>query len=222
MLFFYLILATFVFSIWTQKQVKDNFDTYSKQITKGGQTGAEVARKILHREGIYNVTVERTDGTLTDHYDPKDQTIRLSKSVYDSASVAAVGVAAHECGHALQYAKGYAPARMRTGIVPLTSIGSRFSMPLILAGMIFSISGLIDIGVMLFALVVIFQLVTLPVEFNASGRALGVLADSHMLTEEELPASKKVLTTAAMTYVAALAVSMTQFFRLLTMSRRRR
>jgi Zn-dependent membrane protease YugP len=185
-------------------------------------TSADAAVEVLRKSGIGNVKVERVKGNLTDHFDPKTNTIRLSENVYDAPTVVAVGVAAHEAGHAVQYAKGYVPMKARAAIIPVTSIGSKMSMPMIIMGLLMGMPGLINLGIVLFGAVVLFQLVTLPVEFNASSRAIEILADSGMLTAEELPGSKKVLSAAAMTYVAALATSLAQLIRLVAMSKRRR
>jgi Zn-dependent membrane protease YugP len=171
---------------------------------------------------VYNVQIERVAGSLSDHLDPRTNVIRLSENVYDTDSVAAVGVAAHEAGHAIQYAAAYAPIKIRAAIIPVTNIGSRLSVPLILMGMIFGMTGLINIGIILFGAVVVFQLITLPVEFNASRRAVTVLGESGLLSGDELSGSKKVLSAAALTYVGALALSLAQLIRLISISQRRR
>jgi len=201
--------------------VKSSFKKYSKQRTNNGMTGADAALHVLRQAGIDNVRIERIHGNLTDHFDPRDNVIRLSDSVYDAPSVAAVGVAAHEAGHAVQYSASYVPMKIRSAIIPVTSIGSQMAMPIVLLGILFSFPGLINIGILLFGAVVVFQLITLPVEFNASRRAINALRETGLLTAEELPASKKVLTAAAMTYVGALAVSLAQMLRLIMMTRRR-
>ncbi len=212
-----LVLPMVVFALIAQFSVNSTFDRYSKKMTMRGITGAESAKMILDANGLSSVRIERVAGKLTDHYDPKANVIRLSQAVYDSSSVAAVGVAAHEAGHAVQYAKGYFPIKLRAAIIPVTNIGSRLSIPLILIGLLFagsSMEMLAYIGVALFSLTTVFQLVTLPVEFNASRRAISALKSSYRFESEEISASSKVLRAAAMTYVAALAVSLAQLLRL--------
>jgi len=220
-LYLVLVLPTVLFALWAQFKVKSSFKKYSRQRTNNGLTGADAALQVLRQAGIDNVRIERIHGNLTDHFDPRDNVIRLSDSVYDAPSVAAVGVAAHEAGHAIQYSASYVPMKIRSAIIPVTSVGSRMAMPLVLLGIIFSFPGLINIGILLFGAVVVFQLITLPVEFNASRRAINTLHETGLLTAEELPASKKVLTAAALTYVGALAVSLAQMLRLILMTRRR-
>ncbi|MCL2772835.1 MAG: zinc metallopeptidase [Oscillospiraceae bacterium] len=221
-LYLYLVLPALIFSIWAQSRVTGSFKKYSAQRTVNGITGAEAAREVLRRAGVSDVQIQRVSGNLTDNFDPRTNVIRLSEKVYDAASVAAVGVAAHEAGHAVQYAIGYSPMKVRSAIIPVTNIGSKLSIPLVLLGIIFSMPGLIDIGIILFGAVVVFQLVTLPVEFNASRRAIEVLSESGLLTGDELPSAKKVLSAAALTYVGALAVSLAQLIRLIAISRNRR
>lgn len=221
-LYIYLVLPALLFALWAQHQVTSSFKKYSKQNTIGGLTGVGAAEQILLEAGITGVKIERVKGNLTDHYDPRSNTIRLSESVYDSTSIAAVGVAAHEAGHAVQYSRGYVPMKVRSKIVPVTQFGSMLSMPLIITGLLMSMPGLINIGILLFGTVVIFQLITLPVEFNASKHAIAVLSDGGVLTKDELPCTKKVLSAAAMTYVAALATSLAQLIRLLSLSKRRK
>jgi Zn-dependent membrane protease YugP len=223
-----LVLPMVVFAMIAQFSVTSTFDRYSKKLTMRGITGEESARMILNANGLSSVRIERVAGKLSDHYDPRANVIRLSSEVYDGKSVAAVGVAAHEAGHAVQYAKGYFPIKLRAAIIPVTNIGSRLSIPLILIGLLFSgssMEALAYIGVALFSLTTVFQLVTLPVEFNASRRAISALKDSHRFEKEEIAASRKVLSAAAMTYVAALAVSLAQLLRLVLIvggGRRRR
>ena len=201
----YLILIpAILFSLWAQSQVKNTYARYSKAFA--GLTGEEAARMVLEMNGVTGVTIEPVAGELTDHFDPKTNTIRLSRGVYDVTSVAAVGVAAHEAGHAVQYAVGYSPIKIRTAIIPVTQIGSYLSWPLLL----------------MFCAVVAFQLVTLPVEFNASNRALEALGASGYLKEEQLDGAGKVLRAAAMTYVAALAQAVSQLLRLLLIANRNR
>ena len=209
-----LVIPAMIFSMWAQARVNSTFKKYSQQRTYSGMTGYEAARRILAANGLYNVQVERVAGNLTDHYDPKTNVIRLSDSVFGSNSVAAVGVAAHEAGHAVQYAQNYAPIRLRSAIIPVTNIGSQLSIPLVLIGFFMGMDGLVNIGLLLFATVAFFQLVTLPVEFNASRRAVNALEMSGSIGDEELYGVKKVLSAAAMTYVAALAVAVANLLRL--------
>lgn len=209
-----LVIPAMIFSMWAQAKVNSTFKKYSQQRTYSGMTGYEAARRILAANGLYNVQVERVAGNLTDHYDPKTNVIRLSDSVFSSNSVAAVGVAAHEAGHAVQYAQNYAPIKLRSAIIPVTNIGSQLSIPLVLIGAFMGMDPLINIGLLLFATVAVFQLVTLPVEFNASRRAVNALEMSGSIGDEELYGVKKVLGAAAMTYVAALAVAVANLLRL--------
>ncbi len=218
-----LVLPAVIFSLWASASVNSTFKKYSQQRSLCGMTGADAARRVLDANGLQNVRIEHIAGELTDHYDPSANVIRLSDAVYDNPSTAAIGVAAHEAGHAIQHAVGYAPIKIRTAIVPLTNIGSKLSMPLILAGLLLAaVSGLGDLGYMLamagvicFSLCVVFQLVTLPTEFNASNRALAAIRDCGLLNKEELAGSRKVLRAAAMTYVAALATAIMQLLRLI-------
>lgn len=217
----YLILIpAILFSLWAQSQVKNTYARYSKAFA--GLTGEEAARMVLEMNGVTGVTIEPVAGELTDHFDPKTNTIRLSRGVYDVTSVAAVGVAAHEAGHAVQYAVGYSPIKIRTAIIPVTQIGSYLSWPLLLIGLLMGSETLAMAGVLLFCAVVAFQLVTLPVEFNASNRALEALGASGYLKEEQLDGAGKVLRAAAMTYVAALAQAVSQLLRLLLIANRNR
>lgn len=217
----YLILIpAILFSLWAQSQVKNTYARYSKAFA--GLTGEEAARMVLEMNGVTGVTIEPVAGELTDHFDPKTNTIRLSRGVYDVTSVAAVGVAAHEAGHAVQYAVGYSPIKIRTAIIPVTQIGSYLSWPLLLIGLLMGSQTLAMAGVLLFCAVVAFQLVTLPVEFNASNRALEALGASGYLKEEQLDGAGKVLRAAAMTYVAALAQAVSQLLRLLLIANRNR
>lgn len=214
-----LVLPALILSIWASASVKTTFKKYSKVQNRAGLTGAEVARRILCENDLYDVRVVHTMGSLTDHYDPKARVIRLSDSTYSSTSSSAIGVAAHEAGHAIQHAKGYIPLKLRNAIVPVTNIGSRLSMPLILIGILLSafsevFAWFAYVGVACFSLCAIFQLLTLPTEFNASRRALKNIKEGGFLTAEEAIGAKKVLRAAAMTYVAALAVSLTQLLRL--------
>ena len=217
-----LVMPALVFSIWASARVNTTFEKYSKQNSMRRMTGAQAAERVLRANGIYNVKIEKIRGNLTDHYDPKANVIRLSEAVHDSVSTAAIGVAAHEAGHAVQHAQNYAPVKIRTAIVPITNIGSKLSIPLIFLGILLSYMGsqyalIAYAGVAAFGLCVVFQLVTLPTEFNASSRALVAIEQCGILSQDELKGSKKVLTAAALTYVAALAVTLMQFLRLFLM-----
>ena len=216
-----LLLVATVFSVWASIKVNTTFKKYSSVRPASGITGAEAACRVLDANGLYNVRIERIPGNLTDHFDPRSNVIRLSESVYGASSASAIGVAAHEAGHAVQYANGYVPLTLRNAIIPVTNIGSRLAMPLILLGILFASAGtqfiyIAYIGVACFALSTLFQLLTLPTEFNASRRALDSIESSGLLRGEELSAAGKVLSAAALTYVAALAVSLLQLLRLLS------
>lgn len=221
--YYYLILVipALLISMWAQFKVQSTFNKYSKINASRGYTAAQITRTILDDNGLYSVSIERVSGNLTDHYDPKANVIRLSDSVYNSTSVAAIGVAAHETGHAIQHAKQYVPIKIRSAVIPLSQIGSSLSMPLILLGLVFSFRPLVIGGIILFSLVSVFQLVTLPVEFNASRRALDTLENREYLYGEELSGARKTLSAAAMTYVAALLVSLMQLLRLVLLFGRR-
>lgn len=213
-----LALIGLVISLFASWRVNSTFAKYSKVASYSGMTGAMAAERILQSQGIYDVTIEHVSGKLSDHYDPRKKVLRLSDSTYNSNSVAAVGVAAHECGHAIQHAKGYAPLSIRGALVPLASIGSNLGYILVIIGLFFTAntgSLLITIGLIAFSMAVLFQLVTLPVEFNASSRAMVLLEQQGILGGEEIKKTKKVLGAAAMTYVAAAATSMLQLLRLL-------
>ena len=214
-----LVVPAFVLALWAQIKVKSTYKKYSAVRNSRGLTGAQAAARVLFSHGINNVQIERVSGTLTDHFDPRSNVIRLSEGVYDSTSVAAVGIACHEAGHAVQYAKSYAPIRLRNAILPACNIGSRLGLPMAIIGLMIWRTGfgeyLFWIGLLLYALVAFFQLVTLPVEFNASRRALQAIDDGGMLAGDEYRGAKKVLTAAALTYVAALAVSLANLLRLL-------
>ena len=220
-----LIIPAMILAMIAQTKVTSTFNKYSQTPSRRGYTGADVARQLLLSAGITDVSVELVRGSLTDHYDPKNKVLRLSESVFGSNSIAAVGVAAHETGHAIQHNQGYAPLSFRTAIYPVVNIGSKISMPLIILGLFFSFfSGsilLLKIGIILFAAVVLFQLVTLPVEFNASSRALKLLGEYNYLSDDELKLAKKVLSAAALTYVAAAAVAVANLLRLLVILGRR-
>lgn len=211
-----LVLIGAVLSMWASARVQSTFRKYSSVRSRTNMTGAEAAKRLLNSQGIYDVTVESISGQLTDHYDPRTKTLRLSDSVYGSASVSAIGVAAHECGHAIQDNVGYAPLRMRAAFVPVVNFGSQLSWPLILLGVIIGGVGspIVNIGIWMFVLVVLFQLITLPVEFNASRRAVVLLDQVGILQGEEVGQTRKVLGAAALTYVAAAATSILQLLRL--------
>ncbi|MBR6559029.1 MAG: zinc metallopeptidase [Clostridia bacterium] len=220
------VIIAAIFSLVMSFRVKSTFSKYSAVRLPSGMTGAEAARRVLDSHGLRDVRIERVSGDLTDHFDPRTNVIRLSDSVYGASTAAAVGVAAHEAGHAVQHSRHYFPLKIRNAMVPITNIGSRLSTPLILLGIVFSSSGshfigIAYLGIALFSLSVLFQLLTLPTEFNASKRAITSLRESGMLSGSELTASKKVLSAAAMTYVAATAVAITQFLRLLSIVSRR-
>lgn len=218
-----LVLIGVVLSLLASSKVKRTYARYSKERSMSGMTGAQAAQRILNAAGIYDVTIQHVSGNLTDHYDPKNKTLNLSDAVYGNVSVAAVGVAAHECGHAVQHDRGYMPLKLRSALVPAANLGANISWPLILLGLILGGSGmLIQIGIALFSLSVAFQLVTLPVEFNASGRAVKMLEETNILYGDELTKTKKVLSAAALTYVAAAASSILQLLRLVLLYGRRR
>ncbi len=225
-----ILIPCLILSYWASSNVNSTFAKYSKQISARRITGAEAARRVLLANGVSGVGIQRVTGNLTDHYDPKSNVIRLSDSVYDNPSTAAIGVACHEAGHAVQYAQHYAPIRLRSAIVPVTNLGSRLAMPLIMLGIVMTgmsyvFYNLVYVGIACFSLSLVFQLVTLPVEFNASRRALRAIEDGQLLTEEELAGARKTLRAAAMTYVAATAVAAAQLLRLLMIfggNRRRR
>ena len=220
-----LVLIGAVLSLAASGMVSRTFSKYSKMRNMRGITGAEAAERVLHSAGIYDVKVERVAGNLTDHYDPRTKVLRLSDSVYSQASVAAVGVAAHECGHAIQHAKGYAPLALRSTLVPIANFGSKIAWPLILIGFLFNSETsmlLINIGIIAFSAAVLFQLVTLPVEFNASNRAIRMIAGTGMIQGEENQAAKKVLNAAALTYVASAATAILQLLRIIILAGGRR
>ena len=217
-----LAILSFIISLVVQINMNSTFTKFSKIRNNKGLTGADVAIRILNSKGLYNVQVERVSGKLTDHFDPKSNVVRLSESTYDSNSIAAIGVAAHECGHAIQHFEGYAPIKLRSGIAKFTQASSMISYALILIGVIFESFNLITIGIAFFAVVAFFQLVTLPVEFNASARALSVLTDYGIIDNAEKISVKKVLGAAALTYVAALVTSILYIIRLLALRGRSR
>lgn len=228
MMFFYdyywLVLIPVIVAMLASANVNSTYKKYERVRNSRGLTGEMAARKILDANGLYNVRIEHISGNLSDHFDPRSNVVRLSDSTYASASVAAVGVAAHEVGHAIQYAKGYAPMKLRSAVIPLTNIGSTLSYPLVLIGLIFNSAlgdFLINAGIILFLAVVVFQFATLFVEFNASSRAMKTLENDHILEGNELSMSRKVLTAAALTYVAALFTAIVNLLRLLLIAGRR-
>jgi Zn-dependent membrane protease YugP len=217
-----LVIFAFVLTLIASGGIKRTFSKYNEVRNARGMTGADAARMILNRNGLSNVAIERVSGDLTDHFDPRTNVLRLSDSTYASDSVAAVGVAAHEAGHAIQHADGYTPIRVRNAIVPVVNISSNLALPLFFVGVILGNSLFANIGIVLFSAALIFQLITLPVEFNASRRAISILGESNMLYEDELKQTKKVLSAAAMTYVAGVAASLLQLLRLVLIANRHR
>lgn len=217
-----LVLPCLILSLWASSNVNSTFKRYSRQFSSRRITGAEAAQRVLSANGIRGVRIDRVSGNLTDHFDPKTNVIRLSDDVFNSTSTAAIGVACHEAGHAVQYAEGYLPIKLRAAIIPVTNFGSRLAMPLILLGLLFSYVGsfsytLVYLGIACFGLSLVFQLVTLPVEFNASRRALSAIEQSGILTTEEQKGAKKTLWAAALTYVAATATALAQLLRLIVL-----
>ena len=233
-LYIILVMPAVLFALFASMKVNTTFDRYQKQLSRQHVTGAEAARRVLDANGLYNVSIRTVSGKLSDHYDPRDNTVYLSEAVHNSTSTAAIGVAAHEAGHAIQHAENYFPIKIRAAIIPVTNIGSRLAIPLVLIGLLLaavSENGGVGLllayaGVICFALTAVFQLVTLPTEFNASSRAMKALEQGSLLDRDELLGARKVLSAAAMTYVAALAVSLAQLLRILILvsgsSRRRR
>ena len=215
-----LVLIGAVISLFASMRVKTTFHKYAKVRSRSNMTGAQAAQRVLNSAGIYDVRIQHVAGDLTDHYDPRNKTLNLSDSVYGSASVAAVGVAAHECGHAIQHQQGYSPLNLRSALVPVANLGSTAAWPLIILGILFGGAGslLCKIGILLFSAAVLFQIVTLPVEFNASARAVRILGDTGILSEQELPYTKKVLKAAALTYVAGAAAAILQLLRLVLLA----
>ena len=220
-----LVLIGVVICLAASAKMRSTFSRYSRIRNHSGMTGREAAEQVLHRAGIYDVRVEHVSGNLTDHYDPRSKVLRLSDATYGSASVAAVGVAAHECGHAIQLATGYAPLAFRSALVPVANFGSTIAWPLILIGLLFNSQSsvlFLNLGILAFSLAVLFQIVTLPVEFNASSRAIRMLSGNGMLYEDEVQATRKVLTAAALTYVAGAASAILQLLRIILISNSRR
>lgn len=221
-----LVLPCILLSLWASSNVNSTFKKYSTQYSYRRITGADAAQRVLAANGVRGVRIERVSGNLTDHYDPRTNVIRLSDSVYSSTSTAAIGVACHEAGHAVQYAQSYAPIRIRAAIIPLTNFGSKIAMPLILMGILFTFLGefsntLVYLGIAAFGLSLVFQIVTLPVEFNASRRAMQAIESTGILSEEEQQGARKTLKAAALTYVAATAVALAQLLRLIAIFGRR-
>ena len=215
---YWMVIVGMIISMLASAKVKSAFNKYSKVRSMSGMTGAQVAERILNSQGIYDVSVQRVAGSLTDHYNPSTKVVNLSETVYSSTSVAAIGVAAHECGHAIQHAKGYVPLSLRTAIVPVANISSKIAWPLLFVGLLInsrSSMTFIYAGIICFSLALIFQIVTLPVEFNASARALKLLTSNGILSDDEVCKTRKVLTAAALTYVAAVAASILQILRIL-------
>lgn len=222
--YFILLIIAMIFAGSAQMKVSRTFNQYSRVPNRKGLSGAEVATQMLHNAGIFDVQVERVAGNLTDHYDPRTKTLRLSSGVYDSRSIAALGVAAHETGHAIQHDRGYVFLALRSMMVPLSNLGSTLAFPLIFIGLLFggqSADLWITLGILFYALAVLFTVITLPVEFNASSRALRLLEDQYFLDSDEIGGARKVLSAAAMTYVAAAAVAILQLLRLIAIFGRR-
>lgn len=213
-----LLIPAMILAMYAQMKVNSTYHHYSQIASQRGMTGADVARYILNKNGLYDIPIERVQGQLSDHYDPRSRVVRLSQGVYDSTSIAALGVAAHEVGHAIQHDTGYMPLYIRNTIIPITQIGSYVSIPLLILGILVSSPRLVELGILLFTAIVFFQLITLPVEFNASRRAVAVLGDEAILTADELVGTKKVLSAAALTYVAAAVTAVFQLLRLLIIS----
>ena len=225
-----LVLPCVLLSLWASSSVNATFNKYAKQFSRRGITGAQAAERVLRQNGVSGVRIQRVEGNLTDHFDPRTNVIRLSDSVYSSTSTAAIGVACHEAGHAVQYAQHYGPIKLRAAIIPITNIGSKLAMPLILIGLLLAVAENVSftfvyLGIACFGLSLVFQLVTLPVEFNASRRAMQAIESANLLTEEEQRGAKKTLKAAALTYVAATATALAQLLRLILLfggNRRRR
>lgn len=214
-IYWIVLIPVLLLSIYAQFKVSSSFNRYSQVRNRRGVTGAQAAYEVLKAHGVFDVGIRPCRGNLTDHYDPRDNTIYLSESVYNAATVAAVGVAAHEAGHAVQYAVGYGPVRVRTAIIPVTQFGSKFAFVALMAGLVLYSQPMFALGIVLFGATTVFQLVTLPVEFDASARALGTIDGTYLLDGEERKGAKKVLTAAALTYVAALLMSLVQLLRYL-------
>ncbi len=214
---YFLVIVSLILASFASANVNNQFKKYSTVLSQRGITGRMAAEQVLRNAGVYDISIEPVQGSLTDHYDPRENVIRLSDNVFDSSSIAAIGIAAHEAGHAIQYASGYGPIKLRNAIIPITNIGATLSWPLIIIGMLSSsLNMLTMVGALLFLVVVFFQMVTLPVEFDASYRGMNSIAALQLLNAEEMEGTKKVLQAAALTYVAALAASIAQFLRILS------
>ena len=222
---YFLVLIGVVLSLLASAKVKSTFNKYSRVRNSRGMTGAQAAEQVLHGAGIYDVRIEHVSGNLSDHYDPRNKVLRLSDSVYGQSSVAAVGVAAHECGHAIQHANGYSPLKFRNVLVPVANFGAQIAWPLIVIGLLINRESswyIMMAGIIAFSLAVLFQIITLPVEFNASGRAIRILEETGMMVDDELRGARKVLSAAALTYVASAASSVLQLLRLVLLTGGRR
>ncbi len=228
MLFYYdptywlMLLPVLLITIYAQAKVSSNFSRYSKVTNRRYLTGAQAAEAVLRQHGVYDVRIERVRGNLTDHYDPRTNVIRLSEQVYDAPTIAAVGIAAHEAGHAVQYAVGYSPIRLRAALIPVTQVGSQFGIVLLIIGILLTYEPLFLIGIILFSFTTLFQLVILPVEYNASHRAMETIQSAQLLDDDEARGARKVLSAAALTYVAALLMSVVQLLRFILMFAGRR
>lgn len=221
---YFMLIPAILLAMIAQYRVSSTFQKYSKVNNRNNVTAYETVRRILDEHGLNNIKIEHINGNLTDHFDPKNNVIRLSDSVYNSKSVAAIGVVAHEAGHAIQYAESYLPIKIRTAIIPVTQIGSRLAFPLVIIGLLFynSMSWMVDFGIVLYSIVVLFQLITLPVEFNASHRALQIIGENFILDSDEIKMVNKVLGAAALTYVAATFSAVMSLLRLILISNRRK
>jgi len=217
----FILIPSIILTLYAQYKIKTTYLKYSKILAKSGLSGGETAERLLLQNNLSNIKIEPIEGTLSDHYDPKQKKLGLSKEIYYGKSIAAQGIVAHEIGHALQDAKNYFPLSLRSNLVPVSNIGSRMAIPLFLIGFIFSFPGLMDIGIIAFSLAVLFQVVTLPVEFNASKRAVGLLVNANIISDTEVVSVKKVLNAAALTYVAAASVAVFQLLRLIVLRNRR-
>lgn len=215
-----LLIPGLLLGMWAQFKVQSAFQKYQRVLSRSGRSAHEIARLILNQSGCGNVNIQGVSGNLTDHYDPRSNTLRLSTSVHSETSVAAIGVAAHECGHAMQHREGYAPLKLRSALVPVVNLGSNLYFPIFLLGIVFSLKPMAFVGIACFSLTLLFSLITLPVEFNASKRAVSVLQNSGYLNESELKGAKAVLNAAALTYVASAISSLLQLIRLLVIAKR--
>jgi len=219
---FVLLIPAIILAVYAQFKVQSTYAQMSKVRSKNGLTGASAGRKLLDASGLSNVGIEQIAGNLTDNYDPRDKTLHLSEGVYNNDSIAAIGIVAHEVGHAVQDSKAYVPLKLRSGLVPAANIGSQLAIPLFFVGLIFSYPMLMDIGIIAFSMAVVFTIITLPVEFNASRRAISMLSEGGYIDKDEVPLAKKVLDAAALTYVAAMAMAVLNLIRLLALRGERR